>query len=228
MLIRRGVLFILGSWLSLLLAQGPQFDFLTVADGLAANVVLSIHRDQQGFVWVGSTGGLQRYDGYEFQTIPALQGAGIKTITEDAAGGLWVGTAADGLWYRGPQGEHWQSLAFDAQGDTLFPYRGINQIICDAHGQIWVATARRLVRIQPRASFRVETVPAKEDEPHGLLPGKDLSLALDSAGNLWVATYHEGFSLLAADQLQLPLEQMTWLRQPLGSDDFPLQYARLL
>ncbi len=228
MRIHRCILLILGSWFGLLPAQGPQFDFLTVADGLSANVILAIHRDQQGFVWVGSTGGLQRYDGYEFESIVPLQGTGIKAITEDAKGGLWVGTAGNGLWYRHPKQGNWQSLAFDAQGDTLFPYLGINQIVCDAHGQVWVAGARHLVRIQAKETFQVETIPAIKDQTQSLLPGKDLSLALDSLGNLWVATYNEGFSLLSADQLQLPVEQMTWLRQPLGSEHMPLRYARLL
>ncbi|WP_430814983.1 hybrid sensor histidine kinase/response regulator transcription factor [Carboxylicivirga sp. RSCT41] len=44
-----------------------QLSFLSVKDGLSHNEVTSIVQDQYGFMWFGTRGGLNRYDGYEFK-----------------------------------------------------------------------------------------------------------------------------------------------------------------
>ncbi|TLX78230.1 response regulator [Labilibacter sediminis] len=44
-----------------------RFGFLSVEDGLSHNEVTSIVQDHYGFMWFGTRGGLNRYDGYEFK-----------------------------------------------------------------------------------------------------------------------------------------------------------------
>ena len=44
----------------------PGFRSLTISDGLSNNSVRSVLRDSNGFIWVGTTGGLNRFDGYSF------------------------------------------------------------------------------------------------------------------------------------------------------------------
>lgn len=39
---------------------------ITTADGLPCNTIRAMMEDEQGFVWVGGTAGLARYDGYRF------------------------------------------------------------------------------------------------------------------------------------------------------------------
>lgn len=48
-------------------AQPFMFKHLEVADGLSNNSVYSILKDKDGFVWFGTGGGLNRYDGYSFK-----------------------------------------------------------------------------------------------------------------------------------------------------------------
>jgi streptogramin lyase len=40
---------------------------LTTAQGLPSNYVYTVAQDAQGYIWLGSTGGLSRFDGYRFQ-----------------------------------------------------------------------------------------------------------------------------------------------------------------
>ncbi len=39
------------------------FSHLSIAEGLSANHVKAIVRDRDGFLWIGTTNGLNRYDG---------------------------------------------------------------------------------------------------------------------------------------------------------------------
>ena len=43
-----------------------RFERITAADGLSQNAVLAIWQDQRGFMWFGTEGGLNKYDGYQF------------------------------------------------------------------------------------------------------------------------------------------------------------------
>ncbi|MEL6943878.1 MAG: two-component regulator propeller domain-containing protein [Bacteroidota bacterium] len=63
-------------------------------EGLSHRQVNCIHQDQQGFIWIGTTYGLNRFDGYGFEwwtkEINGLTSNRIKNIIEDAEGYLWI------------------------------------------------------------------------------------------------------------------------------------------
>ena len=40
---------------------------ISITDGLVNNEVTAIIQDENGFVWFGTRGGLQRFDGYEMK-----------------------------------------------------------------------------------------------------------------------------------------------------------------
>lgn len=73
---------------------------LDTANGLSNNKINAIHRDADGFLWVGTSSGLCRYDGYGFKTFhpePSENSAGpqgnyVEEILEDFDGNLWVFT----------------------------------------------------------------------------------------------------------------------------------------
>ena len=70
---------------------------LTQADGLVSNTVLAIFEDRHGTMWFGTTDGLTRYDGKNFQTFTTEDGLSRNTIGlifEDRQGMLWF---ADGV-----------------------------------------------------------------------------------------------------------------------------------
>lgn len=76
-----------------------QFEHITVKDGLSSNSVTAIAEDQQGFIWIGTAGGLNRYDGYRFKKYyhsnkdsNSLVNNGVQTIFCDSKGRLWICT----------------------------------------------------------------------------------------------------------------------------------------
>jgi len=45
---------------------------ITVGNGLLSNTVLSITQDKYGYIWLSTTAGLSRYDGYSFMNLSSL------------------------------------------------------------------------------------------------------------------------------------------------------------
>ena len=68
---------------------------LTQADGLVSNTVLTVFEDSHGTMWFGTTDGLTRYDGENFQNLYKqkmdFHGTTIGLIFEDRRGMLWFG-----------------------------------------------------------------------------------------------------------------------------------------
>ena len=70
--------------------------------GLAANDVFAATQDRQGFIWVGTTNGLQRYDGIRFMTFThkkndptTIPGNFVSQLLMDAKDNLWIQSAGD-------------------------------------------------------------------------------------------------------------------------------------
>lgn len=71
----------------------------SVNQGLSQSMVTAILQDSQGFVWLGTGSGLNRFDGYQFTVfkhIPrdssSISSSTIRGITEGDSGNLWVGS----------------------------------------------------------------------------------------------------------------------------------------
>ena len=84
-----------------LLAQKSSIHYtqqLTISDGLAHNGVTAIIEDKQGFLWIGTFDGLNRYNGYEFKVYKNsvdedfLPSNRVRAIIQDKNENLWVGT----------------------------------------------------------------------------------------------------------------------------------------
>ena len=74
-----------------------KFRRLDTRDGLSNSTINCIYQDSKGFVWIGTSYGLNRYDGYRFRTYysdpndtTTLRSNYVDQIFEDAAGRLWL------------------------------------------------------------------------------------------------------------------------------------------
>src|ERR1700678_3106378 len=66
----------------------------TVADGLAADRVNGIVADSRGYVWIATSGGLSRFDGYRMKTYGVEDGLPYRTVTtllETPSGAYLIG-----------------------------------------------------------------------------------------------------------------------------------------
>src|SRR5689334_20178126 len=67
--------------------------------------VYAVTQDAAGFLWVGTPGGLARYDGYQFKT---FRDVGVQALLADPRGKLWIGTPSSGLASFDLVSEHFQ------------------------------------------------------------------------------------------------------------------------
>lgn len=75
--------------------DGTRWTNLTVADGLAGNVVYSIAQEPSGTLWFGTNHGLSRYDGKRWRSYgraDGLEGDHVYAIVVAPNGDVWAGT----------------------------------------------------------------------------------------------------------------------------------------
>ncbi len=83
-----------------LCAERLSFSVYTNTEGLPQRQVLAIARDPEGYLWVGTYGGLSRFNGRSFVTLRTRHGLSsnaIQDILPLPGGRLWVATSGGGL-----------------------------------------------------------------------------------------------------------------------------------
>ena len=78
--------------------------FISISDELVNNEVTSIIQDKNGFIWFGTRGGLQRFDGYEMKLLKNnfrrgsnLLSQSIEVLQNGKQNNIWIGTKSGGL-----------------------------------------------------------------------------------------------------------------------------------
>jgi len=111
----------------------------TVENGLPQSAVTELVRDESGFVWGATFGGLFRFDGrtirrYTSADLPALSGNSVTALTMESGGALLVGTPS-GLLIRLRDGKVMDTIPLvplAAKATT------IDDILADRPGDMWV------------------------------------------------------------------------------------------
>jgi len=116
----------------------------TVQEGLAQDQPIDIHQDPDGYIWIGTLGGLSRYNGSAFTTFSVADGLPSPTITTihgDRRGRLWVGTPAGAAVLAG-------SRFTPHTFRTLPEAPSVRDIAEAADGTLYFATSRGLVELR--------------------------------------------------------------------------------
>ena len=74
------------------------FSNLTIDDGLSSNTVRALLQDRKGFVWMGTSRGLNRYDGHRIVLLYQTRALSVTALAE-CGDTLWMGTDNGLFWY---------------------------------------------------------------------------------------------------------------------------------
>src|SRR5690606_2409273 len=119
-------------------------------DGLPQNSINSIVRAQDGHLWLGTFGGLARFDGYGFETFPSRADSGpssdrILALLQDARGRLWIGTENAGLNVL----QDGRFIRLDACESRC----KVSALLEGADGEIWALTDSGVIAVKADAGF---------------------------------------------------------------------------
>jgi signal transduction histidine kinase/ligand-binding sensor domain-containing protein/ActR/RegA family two-component response regulator len=183
----------------------PSFRHLTIEEGLSQSTVNDILQDQQGFMWLATQDGLNRYDGSEFRiwkTDPddqfSIGDSYITCLAEGVGDLLWLGTDAAGFGSFDRATGRFTAAGIGGGTDQPGNDFEVTDLVLDQQGVVWVATQRfGLIRHDP--------VPGKQTlyrVGSGAVAGwpsdEVLCVLADAAGRIWAGTA-EGLVCLAAD-----------------------------
>jgi PAS domain S-box-containing protein len=125
--------------------QDYVFEHLSHEQGLSYNTVTCFAQDKQGFLWVGTLDGLNRYDGTSFTVFrPRLKDSSwlieksIRSMCVDNKGALWI--AGFDRWVQRLEPERRQFTTYSLKQERDTYGNAINCILADSNGGIWIMT----------------------------------------------------------------------------------------
>ncbi len=165
-----------------------RFQHVNGEHGLAQNTVSALLQDRDGYVWVGTQGGLHRYDGQDYRLFvqasddPAsLPDNFITALAEGEPGTLWVGTNSAYVAELDLASGHFRRLLpadLDHPGE---PGKRVLALHYEPGHGLWVATEGGIDLIDPATGQRRSVL----RQPTAATTRNSFGFASDPAGILW-------------------------------------------
>jgi ligand-binding sensor domain-containing protein len=193
-----------------------RFKSYTVEQGLSDNHVLDILQDDKGFIWIGTTDGLNRYDGYRFVNYrnnpddsTSISDNYIQSLAIDEDGLMWVGTKNGLNIFDSETGAFklWGE-SDSTKGEVSNPY--IRKILPDTAGIIWIETVDGILNKLNKRTGEVRFY------PHHPVIQEYYSyhcLYKDSDGDIWVGNRGKGPYVFNPDTEKLRLIKSDYTRK---------------
>ncbi|HEV2318862.1 MAG TPA: two-component regulator propeller domain-containing protein, partial [Verrucomicrobiae bacterium] len=144
---------------------------ITTTNGLSSDNILSLCLDSEGDLWVGTdSGGIDRVKRKLFNTIPGLHPWDVRSLAQNAGGGIWVAFNASGLSY-------WNSNR--ARDFGIGRSMNASTVLVDQQQNVWAGTTTEGLFKFKSPQF----VPAPGAE---VLGSEILALFESRQGTLWV------------------------------------------
>lgn len=168
-----------------------RFEQISINQGLSHSIVSSIVQDRQGFLWIGTQSGLNRFDGYNFKYFgpksigrETIQNQGIKTIFIDSRGLIWISYHNAGISVFNSITDKFTNYPF-FQG-KLFRNEEVNAFFEDSKKRIWIATTIGLIRFDADCEKYTILIPFNENLPKAY--SVITSIAQGSDSTFWIGT----------------------------------------
>lgn len=174
----------------------PIFRSYGVAEGLPSTEVYTVAQDDAGYLWIGTHGGLVRYDSREFRVFrhdpnqPAsLPANDVSAVMIDHAGRVWAGGEGTGLNMSQPATGGFRHWMHDPAHPDSLPSDDVMAIAEDKSGAIWVgAYAGGLNKLDADQRGFTHLRHRHGDSGSSIASDNVLALAPAADGGLWVGT----------------------------------------
>lgn len=152
----------------------------TKQQGLPDDSVTSVLQTRDGYLWVGTSSGLARFDGLRFAMMWPLnlksnRAISITALCEDSQGNLWIGTQDNGLFC------YQDGVVNPCRRHDGFNAMTINSIAEDTTGALWIGTPSGLARFEGSSLTRFTSADG--------LPNDFVSnVHVARSGTVWITT----------------------------------------
>ncbi|MBM1105619.1 response regulator [Aurantibacter crassamenti] len=182
-------------------AQNIKFEHYTDNDGLSHNAVRHIIQDENGFLWLGTFSGLNRFDGFEFksyttssETSNAIQNDDITALELDTeTNTLWIGTR-NGLTRFDMTTNTFKTFLPNQANPNSIQDHEIRSVHVDRFKRVWVGTKNKGVFVYYPKLNTFEKIDLPE-----FYYIKDIFE--DSKGQIWIGSYKDnGIAKITLDE----------------------------
>lgn len=117
-------------------AQRPYFQQITDEDGLPSMEIFDLFQDSKGYIWIGSNGGIARYDGRRFESFVNKEQRRIamSNIMEGPDGRIWTRNFGGQIFY-----VENDSLHLFQPWAAIEGYQNLNEFTVDGDNRIWMS-----------------------------------------------------------------------------------------
>jgi len=180
-----------------------KFEHISVDQGLSNGTVYSILQDKKGFLWFGTSDGLNRFDGYKFVIYKhdplnslSISNNNAGNIFIDKSGIIWIGTWGGGLNKFDPETGQFTNYVPVPDDPTSISDDRVQSIFQDSSGTLWFGTYQnglnKLVFSKKEGSNHKKekflVYKHDPDNPNSLSNNRVWAILEDQHRQLWVAT----------------------------------------
>jgi streptogramin lyase len=165
--------------------------------------IVAIEEDQDGMLWVGTSGeGFSRLDpetGTILHYAPdpdntGFRPAGIRVIYEDRSGLVWFGSWGKGLGRLDPETGQFKVYVHDPEDPRSLSGNAVFAIYEDRAGMLWIGTLADGLNRFDRESESFTRYQNQPDNPQSLGNNTVTAINQDQSGTLWIGTGGAGLN----------------------------------
>ena len=185
--------FLITTFYNLIAQTQPIFQKIDQSQGLSSSKITGIVKEKDGFIWISTQNGLNRYDGNAVKVYNKqnsnIEFNDISGIYLDSKNRIWLTSYGSGLNLYDKKNDEFISFKNSLQDDSSIISNRVNTIIEDTKGLFWIGTEKGLCLFDYELKKFVSYAHPQKNQLN------ITSIYQDKKGNLWLGTFANGLLL---------------------------------
>ncbi|GAA4438724.1 two-component regulator propeller domain-containing protein [Pontibacter saemangeumensis] len=169
-----------------------RFSLIDINTGLSSNQIKAFLKDSRGYLWIGTSSGLNRYDGYKFKIFKynsndttSLINNDVLKLAEGPDGKIWVQTSIGACVYD-PLTERFLRQDKGLLKKFNLPDAAVEDIVKDAEGNYWfISKSSGITKYSPSRGTSVRLTHAFNNK-NTLSTNEVAAIHPNSKGDIWI------------------------------------------
>ena len=176
-----------------------RFRYLTIEDGLSSEIINCFLQDHDGFIWIGTDDGLNRYDGHRIEVYKHIFGSGnsipgntVRCLFEDSRNNIWIGLKGEGLCCLDTSKQKFRTFLHEPDDSSSISNNDISGILEDREGNIWISVDRGTLDMIDPADGSITHFRIQDACSGKMLNNAITGMTMDRDGNIWLSSWGGG------------------------------------